>query len=68
MLKILPKKTRPMKDLKKPRGGTGGNKIVLTHRNCLIRSSGEKCLDDIDAVFDLNRVIRDSSLAQLILG
>ena len=29
---------------------------------------GEKCLDNIDAVFDLNRMIRDSSVAQFILA
>ena len=29
---------------------------------------GEKCPDDIDAVFDLNRLIRDFSLAQFILA
>ena len=29
---------------------------------------GKKCLDNIDAVFDRDRMIRDSSLAQFIFG
>ena len=33
---ILPWKTKPTKNLKRPRDGTGGGgKIVFTHRNCL---------------------------------
>ena len=36
-IKILPRKTRPTKDLKRPKGGTGGGKgeIVFMYRNCL---------------------------------
>ena len=29
---------------------------------------GKKCLDNIDTVFDHDRIIRDSSLAQFILA
>ena len=82
-MKILPRKTRPNKDVKRSGGETeGGSKIVFTYRNCLwswsasfprhpdycLRVSddidaliylGEKNLDNIDAAFDLNRMIRD---------
>ena len=61
-IKILPRKTRPTKDLKRSWGGTeGGDEIVFTHRNCLRSWSApfpshldySLCLrvsDDIDAV------------------
>ena len=35
---------------------------------CIRCDMGEKCLDNIDAVFDHDRMIRDSSLAQFILA
>ena len=36
IIEIPPRKTRPKKDLERPRGGTeGGGKIALTYRNCL---------------------------------
>ena len=58
---MLPRKTRPTKDLKRPRGGTGGGEAKLFLRTVTVSGAGMlrfsdipiMCLrvfDDVDAV------------------
>ena len=45
-IKILPEKTRPTKDLKRPRGGTGGGGTKSFLRTVTVSGAGVLCFPD----------------------